>query len=73
MHDTGTVEVSCDGGPTKKIDTFTRWSQRLYLRWALILDDELNPGHHTIRVRLASDHNPKSTGTALYVFQLLEN
>jgi sialidase-1 len=71
--DTGIIEVSVDGGATHKLDTFTPWSQSLYLPWALMLADELTPGRHTVHVRLATEHNPKSSGTALYVFQLLEN
>lgn len=38
-----------------------------------MLADDLMPGRHTVHVRLAAEHNPKSSGTALYVFQLLEN
>jgi len=71
--DTGIVEVSCDGGPFKAVDTFTRWSSSLYLPWALILEDELSPGHHVVRVRLSSERNEKSQGTGLYVFQILQN
>ena len=71
--DTGIIEVSVDGGAAQKLDTFTPWSQSLYLPWALLLADELTPGRHTVHVRLADEHNPKSSGTALYVFQLLEN
>ena len=71
--DAGTIECSVDSGATRKIDTFTHWSQSLYLPWAVIIDDELKPGHHTVRVKLSADRNAKSAGTALYVFQLLEN
>lgn len=71
--DTGIIEVSCDGGRFTAIDTFTRWSSSLYLPWALILEDELSPGHHVVRVRLSTERNEKSRGTGLYVFQILEN
>ena len=71
--DTGMIEVLIDGCSIRKLDTFTPWSPSLYLPWAVMLADELKPGHHTVRVKLSSDHNPKSTGTALYVGQLLEN
>ncbi|MCX6922703.1 MAG: GDSL-type esterase/lipase family protein, partial [Verrucomicrobia bacterium] len=71
--DTGIIGVTVDQGAVQRIDSFTPWSQSLYLPWALMLADELKPGHHTVSVRLANEHNPKGTGTALYVFQLLEN
>ncbi|MEY5027441.1 MAG: hypothetical protein RLZZ244_2969 [Verrucomicrobiota bacterium] len=71
--DAGILEVSCDGGPVKRIDTFTRWSKGLYLAWAVMLEDELAPGRHVFRVRLSREKNAGSAGTALYVFRLLEN
>jgi sialidase-1 len=71
--DAGIMEVSVDGGTVQKIDTFTPWSQSLYLPWAVVFPGELKPGRHTIRVRLAADHDPKSAGTALYVFNLMVN
>ena len=71
--DAGILEVSCDGGPTKKIDTFTAWSGGLYLAWAVMLEDELAPGRHVVRVKTSEQHHPKSVGTGLYVFRILEN
>lgn len=71
--DTGILEVSCDGGPSKKIETFTSWSTGLYLAWAVMLEDELAPGRHVLRVKVSDQHHPKSVGTGLYVFRILEN
>jgi lysophospholipase L1-like esterase len=71
--DAGRLEFSVDGAPYRKIETTTRWSHALHLPWVVMLDDHLAPGHHTTKVRIASDHDPKSTGTALRVFQLLLN
>lgn len=71
--DTGLLEVAIDGGPIRQLDTFTQWSPALYLPWAVMLADDLPPGHHHVRVKLSRDHHPHSLGTALYVFQLLEN
>ena len=71
--DAGIVESSVDGGGWKAIDTFTPWSPGLHLPWAIMLADGLSPGQHTVRVRIASGHNPQSTGTALRVQQLLLN
>jgi lysophospholipase L1-like esterase len=71
--DTGIVEVSIDGAASRRIDTFTQWSRHLYLPWAIMLGDGLKQGHHTVNVKMTADHNSESTGTALYVFQLLLN
>ncbi len=71
--DAGRLEVSIDGAPYRPIETYTRWSNSLHLPWAVILDDNLPPGPHVAKVRIARDHDAKSTGTALRVFHLLLN
>jgi sialidase-1 len=71
--DAGVVESCTDEGAWRKADTFTPWSAGLHLPWAVILDDGLKPGRHVTRVRIAAEHNPKSTGTALRVMHLLLN
>ena len=71
--DTGSIEFSIDDGEKRTIDTFTQWSPGLHLPWAVILDDELKKGPHTVKVRITADHNSKGTGTALRVFHLLLN
>jgi hypothetical protein len=71
--DSGIIDVSVDGGAPRKIDTLTKWSGGLYLPWAVILADGLRTGHHAVRVRLTTESHPGSAGTALYVFNLMEN
>ncbi|MEI6712239.1 MAG: sialate O-acetylesterase [Verrucomicrobiota bacterium] len=71
--DAGRIEFSIDGADFREIETFTQWSAGLHLPWALILDDQLKHGPHTARVRIASGHDAKGTGTALRVFHLLLN
>lgn len=71
--DAGMLESSVDGSSWKRTETFTPWSTSLHLPWAIILDDGLASGHHTVRVRIATGNNPQSTGTALRVQQLLLN
>ncbi len=71
--DAGRVEFSIDGAPYRSIETYTRWSNSLHLPWAVMLDDNLKPGRHVAKVRIARDHDAKSTGTALRVFHLLLN
>ena len=64
-YDAGTIEFSVDGKPYRQLNTRTQWSNSLHLPWALILDDELPNGKHTVRVRVVSG--------ALRVFHLLLN
>lgn len=71
--DAGIVEYSVDGGAFAAVDSYTPWSSSLHLPWALILDDMMPEGRHTIRVRISDRRNPRSTGHALRVFQLLLN
>ena len=71
--DAGILEISSDGGAPRRIDTFTPWSNALYLPWAVMLADVLAPGKHTIRVKLLPEKHPGAAGTALHVFNLLEN
>jgi hypothetical protein len=39
----------------------------------VILDENLLPGRHVAKVRIARDHDAKAHGTALRVFHLLLN
>ncbi len=71
--DAGRIESSIDGGEYRMTDTFTHWSNSLHLPWAVILDDGLKDGHHTVKVRIAEGRNSKGAGTALRVFHLLLN
>jgi sialidase-1 len=71
--DAGMLKVTCDGSNAKTIDTFTQWSPSLYLPWAVMLADDLAPGRHVVRVELLKEHNPRSRGTALHIFNLLAN
>lgn len=69
--DAGQIEFSLDGGAWRTLDTVTQWSSGLHLPWALMLDDQLKPGPHTARVRLAASNPPSRS--ALRVFHLLLN
>ena len=71
--DAGLVEFRTDHGPWKRVDTFTPWSSGLHLPWALLLDDQLPVGRHTTQVRIASDRNAASVGTALRIMHVLLN
>lgn len=71
--DAARLEFRIDGGGWRTIDTYTRWSASLHLPWAVVLDDSLPEGHHTVTVRIAGEHHPAAAGTALRVFHLLLN
>ncbi len=71
--DAGRIEHSVDSGAWRTTDTFTQWSTGLHLPWAVILDDGLKDGQHTVKVRIAAGHDAKGTGTALRVFHQLLN
>lgn len=68
---TGILEVSCDGEPFRRMDTFTSWSNELYLPWAIILADGLQDGPHSILIRLGKEFNPEDA--TLVICQLLVN
>ena len=71
--DTGRVEFSIDNADFRSVETFTRWSRNLHLPWAVILDDGLLNGPHHVKIRIAGEHHPDSSGTALRIFHLLLN
>lgn len=53
----GIVEYSVDGTPYKRLNTYTVWSKDVYLPWVYMLEDELNEGEHTLRLRIADGKN----------------
>ncbi len=71
--DAGIIEYRIDSGPVRQVDTFTRWSRGLNLPWAYILDGDLQPGRHQIRLVISHEKNAKSRGHALRICHLLVN
>lgn len=47
------LEYSVDGAPFKKLDTYIKWSKRLYIPWVYMFETELAPTRHTLRLRVA--------------------
>jgi hypothetical protein len=66
----GVIEFSIDGGDFRELDSITRWSRGLHLPWALILDDGLSEGKHSLVVRTTDKAEGRS---ALRIFQFLLN
>jgi len=71
--DAGMVEYSVDGGMFRRQDLFTPWSGLLHLPWFYVLDDQLEPEEHIIRVRVGTGKNPASTGHTCRIVHLLVN
>ena len=62
--DAGMIEYRIDKGPWQKQDLFTAWSAQLHLPWFYTLGYKLTPGKHRIQIRVLSDKNLQSKGTA---------
>ena len=69
----GVIEYSIDGAPYKKIDTFTQWSENLYLPWVFMFDTELNPGKHELMLRMSNNKNNSSKGHELQIRNFVIN
>ena len=71
--DAGVIEFSIDGGSTSSRDLYTKWSGHLHLPWATVLAAGLPPGEHALLLRVASNRNEKSKGTAVRIVHFLVN
>ena len=60
--DAGMIEFSIDGSEIKSINLFTPWSNGLYLPWYYTLAAELDPGSHTLKVRISEEKDEDSLG-----------
>lgn len=65
--DAGMIEFSIDGGESRTLDLYTRWSSHLYLPWYYTLAAELKPGPHVLKVKISIDKNSKSLGTSCII------
>ncbi len=71
--DAGIVEASIDGGKFTKHDLFHRFSKGLHYPRTVMFNADLPDGEHTLRLRIGSDHNPASKGTAARIIQFCVN
>lgn len=69
----GIIEYSVDGAPFKKLDTYTRWSGRLYIPWVYMLETELEPAPHRLVLRISREKNPASLGTECQIRNFVVN
>ena len=71
--DAGMVEYEIDGRVRGTRQLHTRWSQSLHLPWYVMLEDELSPGPHTLRLRISGERDERSKGHAVRIHQFLVN
>jgi len=71
--DAGIVETSVDGGPYRRTNLFHRFSKGLHYPRTVIFDADLDPGTHSLRLRVADSKHPDSTGHALRVLSFVAN
>lgn len=71
--DAGTISYQIDGKRARTLDLMTQWSNQLHLPWYLMLDDELKPGKHKLRVRLLPGEAGDPKGNACRIVYFLVN
>ena len=69
--DAGIVEASIDAGPFHRVDLFHEFSKGLHYPRTVLLGSELQPGRHTLRLRISGQTN--SGGHAMRIMQFVVN
>ncbi|WP_161604333.1 SGNH/GDSL hydrolase family protein [Roseiconus nitratireducens] len=69
--DAGQVQYSIDDGPWQTLDLYHRFSLGLHYPRTVVLGAGLERGEHQVRVRVGSQHDPRSRGTAVRVVQFV--
>lgn len=68
-----TIEYSIDGGPFHTKNTYTSWSQSLYIPWLYLLESELPAGEHTLVLRVMKNVDSRSRGHELQIRNFVVN
>jgi sialidase-1 len=71
--DAGIVEYSIDGGVVQRMDMFTGWGRGLNIPWLHVLDAELKPGKHKMKLSVADEKNAGSKGHAVRIRNIVVN
>ncbi|MDE5677890.1 MAG: prolyl oligopeptidase family serine peptidase [Phocaeicola sp.] len=69
----GIIEYSVDGAPFKRLDTYTEWSQYLYIPWVYMLETDLENTDHRLVLRISKEKNPESKGTECQIRNFVVN
>lgn len=71
--DAGIINYTIDGKAYDALDLYTQWSGGLHLPFYFVLADDLNPGKHTLEIKVSRRAAAKSKGTAVRIVDFLEN
>lgn len=71
--DAGMIDYRIDKGDWRRANAFHHYSGGLHYPRALTLADALENGRHNVELRLASDKDGRSSGTALRILQIAVN
>jgi len=71
--DAGTVEAAVDDGPFLRIDLFHTFSRGLHYPRTVMFAADLEPGKHTLKLRIAAQKNKDSSGNAVRILQFVAN
>ena len=71
--DAGRVEYSIDDGPLRTVELYHRFSKGLHYPRTVIFDADLEPGEHTVRLRVAETRHKQSSGHAVRVLEFVVN
>ena len=71
--DSGDIEWSIDGGPWGQASSWDKYALHFTRANYALLADSLPPGPHELRVRVAPEKNPESTGTFVRIGAVLVN
>ncbi len=71
--DAGTVEVRVNQRPPQVFDLYHRFSKNLHYPRTIIFADDLQPGHHVLRLRVVDSKNEATSGNAVRVLSFTGN
>jgi len=71
--DAGVLEATIDGGKRRTVDLYHRFSRGLHYPRTVMFDADLEPGKHTLTLRLTAEHNKAATGTAARILHFVAN
>ena len=71
--DAGMVEAVVDGEKRTVVDLYHEFSENLHYPRTVMFFTELEPGRHTLALRLLGEHDGRSTGSALRLLSFAVN
>jgi pimeloyl-ACP methyl ester carboxylesterase/lysophospholipase L1-like esterase len=71
--DAGTIEYTIDDKPYPPINLFTKYSKGLHYPWTCLLETNLSPGQHTLRLSISDQKDDASTGNAVRIKTFVGN